>query len=54
MTHILELDNISFSYRNDTVLDSVTFSVNKGDYIIYHRSFNLDKEFIKDKTFIHI
>lgn len=33
MTHILELDNISFSYRNDTVLDSVTFSVNQGDYI---------------------
>ena len=25
--------------------------INKGDYIIYHRSFNLDKEFIKDKEF---
>lgn len=31
----------------------VARKINKGDYIIYHRSFNLDKEFIKDKTFIN-
>lgn len=32
---------------------SVFKTLKKGEYIIYHRLFNLDKSFIKDKTFIN-
>lgn len=31
----------------------VSKSLKKGEYLIYHRKFNLNKEFIKDKTFIN-
>lgn len=32
---------------------NVNRALKEGEWIIYHRKFNVDKEFIKDKTFLH-
>lgn len=33
MTKVLEIDNLSFSYGKDTILNNISFEVNKGEFV---------------------
>ena len=46
-------EKILVPYCLESKNSGVAKSLKKGDYLIYHRSFNLTKEFIKDYTFIN-
>lgn len=35
---VLNISNLSFSYRNDIVLDNVSFSINEGDFVALNGS----------------
>lgn len=33
MTKVLEIDNLSFSYGKDNILNNISFKVNKGEFV---------------------